>query len=72
MKQPSVYLKMRVLGAIDTAQGRTRGQRSTALRHDRHRQDTSAVIVYHKGERMGAARLLDAVANGLRRRKEES
>ena len=27
MKQPSVYLKMRVLGAIDTAPGRTRHQR---------------------------------------------
>ena len=27
MKQPSVYLKMRVLGAIDTAPGRTRHER---------------------------------------------
>src|SRR5262249_19207130 len=27
MKQPSVYLKMRVLGAVDTALGRTRHQR---------------------------------------------
>ena len=27
MKQPSVYLKMRVLGAVDTAQGRTRHER---------------------------------------------
>ena len=27
MKQPSVYLKMRVLGAIDTAQGKTRHER---------------------------------------------
>ena len=27
MKQPSVYLKMRVLGAIDTVQGRTRHER---------------------------------------------
>ena len=41
------------------------------LRHDRHRQDTAAVIVYHKGQRMGVARLLDAVANGLLRRKEQ-
>jgi putative transposase len=41
------------------------------LRHDRHRQDSSAVVVYHKGQRMGAARLLDAVANGLLRRKEQ-
>lgn len=41
------------------------------LRYDRHRSDTAAVIVYHKGERMGPARLLDAVANGLKRRKEQ-
>ena len=41
------------------------------LRYDRHRQDTTAVIVYYKGQRMGAARLLDAVANGMKRRKEE-
>jgi putative transposase len=41
------------------------------LRYDRHRQDTAAVVIYHKGQRMGAARLLDAVANGLRRRKEQ-
>src|SRR6202161_128048 len=27
MKQPSVYLKMRVLGAVDTAPGRTRQER---------------------------------------------
>ena len=40
------------------------------LRHDRHRHDTSAVIIYYKGQRLGAARLLDAVANGLLRRKE--
>ena len=41
------------------------------LRYDRHRHDTTAVVIYHKGERMGAARLLDAVANGLLRRKEQ-
>ena len=41
------------------------------LRYDRHRHDTAAVIIYHKGQRMGAARLLDAVANGLQRRKEQ-
>ena len=29
MKQPSVYLKMRVLGAIDTVEGRTRHDAST-------------------------------------------
>jgi transposase InsO family protein len=45
--------------------------REIQLRHDRHRQDTTAVVIYHKGQRMGAARLLDAVANGLRRRKEQ-
>jgi hypothetical protein len=28
------------------------------------------VILYYKNERLGAARLLDAVANGLLRRKE--
>jgi len=42
------------------------------LRHDRRRQDTTAVIIYHKGQRQGAARLLDAVANGMQRRKEQS
>ena len=41
------------------------------LRYDRRRHDTAAVIIYHKGQRMGAARLLDAVANGLLRRKEQ-
>lgn len=44
------------------------------LRYDRRRSDTTmspaAVIIYHKGQRQGAARLLDAVANGLQRRKE--
>jgi putative transposase len=41
------------------------------LRYDRHRQDSAAVVIYSKGQRMGAARLLDAVANGLLRRKEQ-
>jgi len=41
------------------------------LRYDRTRSESSAVIVYYKGQRMGPARLLDAVANGLRRRKEQ-
>ena len=44
------------------------------LRYDRQRSDTvaqAAVIIYYKGQRMGAARLLDAVANGLLRRKEQ-
>jgi transposase InsO family protein len=39
------------------------------LRYERRRQ--GVVIVYDKGRRIGQARLLDAVANGLRRRKEE-
>jgi transposase InsO family protein len=41
------------------------------LRYDRSRTDTTAVIIYFKGQRLGAARLLDAVANGLLRRKEQ-
>jgi transposase InsO family protein len=41
------------------------------LRYDRHRHDSAAVIIYHKGQRLGTARLLDAVANGLKRRKEQ-
>ena len=41
------------------------------LRYDRHRTDTSPVVIYYKAQRMGAARLLDAVANGLQRRKEQ-
>ena len=41
------------------------------LRHDRQRHDAAAVIIYYKSQRMGAARLLDAVANGLARRKEQ-
>jgi len=89
MKQPSVYLKMRVLGAVDTVAGRSfqnrryeapadlRG-REIQLRHDRRRSDTTlspTVIVYHKGQRIGLARLLDTIANGLlrrERRKEQS
>lgn len=45
--------------------------REIQLRHDRHRKDSAAVIIYYKGQRMGIARLLDAVANGLARRKEQ-
>jgi len=44
------------------------------LRHNRRRSDSAMsqpVIIYYKGQRMGAARLLDAVANGLLRRKEQ-
>jgi transposase InsO family protein len=44
--------------------------RQIQLRYDRRRQDNTAVVIYHKGQRLGAARLLDAVANGLLRRKE--
>jgi len=47
------------------------------LRYDRRKSDASsdtgmsqAVVIYHKGQRVGAARLLDAVANGLLRRNE--
>jgi putative transposase len=45
--------------------------REIQLRYDRRRLETTAVIVYHKGQRWGRARLLDAVANGLSRRKEQ-
>jgi len=38
------------------------------LRYERHRQ--GAVIVYDKGRRIGQARLLDAVANGMARRNK--
>jgi putative transposase len=41
------------------------------LRYDRHRPDPASVVIYYKGQRMGVARLLDAVANGMRRRKEQ-
>lgn len=45
--------------------------REIQLRYDRHRTDAVAVVIYYKGQRIGAARLLDAVANGLARRKEQ-
>jgi len=45
--------------------------REIQLRYDRRRTDTTAVIIFYQGQRLGAARLLDAVANGLRRRKEQ-
>jgi transposase InsO family protein len=44
--------------------------RQVQLRYDRRRGETSAVVLYSKGQRLGAARLLDTVANGLLRRKE--
>jgi transposase InsO family protein len=46
--------------------------RPIQLRHDRRTQGSPTVVVYYKGQRMGPARLLDAVANGLRRRKEHA
>jgi putative transposase len=46
--------------------------REVQLRYDRLRGQHSAVIVYHKGQRMGPARLLNTVANGLLRRKESA
>jgi transposase InsO family protein len=45
--------------------------REIQIRFDRRLNNPAAVIVYHKGQRLGAARLLDAVANGLMRRKEQ-
>ena len=40
------------------------------LRYERGRQ--GVIVVYDKGRRLGQARLLDAVANGLARRREEA
>jgi transposase InsO family protein len=45
--------------------------REIQLRYDRLRTQDSAVIIYYKGQRQGTARLLNAVANGLARRKEQ-
>jgi putative transposase len=45
------------------------------LRHDRHRGDNAlspTIVIYRKGQRIGPARLLDTVANGLSRRKEQA
>ena len=42
--------------------------RKIQLRHERHR--SGVVIVYRDEQRIGKARLLDAVANGMARRKE--
>jgi hypothetical protein len=43
------------------------------LRYERCKDEVSpTVILYYKNERLGAARLLDAVANGLLRRKEQA
>ena len=41
------------------------------IRYERHHHDPAAIVIYYKGQRMGTARLLDAVANGLLRRKEQ-
>jgi hypothetical protein len=43
--------------------------REIQLRYDRSRTDAAGIFIYFKGQRLGAARLLDAVANGLARRK---
>ncbi|MEO8137088.1 MAG: DDE-type integrase/transposase/recombinase [Betaproteobacteria bacterium] len=40
------------------------------LRYERHRK--GAVVIYEKGRRLGLARPLDAVANGLRRRTDKT
>jgi transposase InsO family protein len=45
-------------------------EKKIQLRFDRRRLGSSAVIIYFKGQRLGAARLLDPVTNGLNRRKE--
>jgi putative transposase len=46
--------------------------REIQLRYDRRGGESTAVVIYHKGQRLGAARLLDTVANGLLRRKDPS
>lgn len=46
-----------------------RGKKIT-LRHERHRQ--GVVVVYENDRRIGKARLLDAVANGMARRTEQA
>jgi putative transposase len=46
--------------------------REIAIRFDRHRGENSTIIIYYQGQRMGTARLLDAVANGLARRRENA
>jgi transposase InsO family protein len=43
--------------------------REIEIRYERHRP--GPVIVYYKGQRMGPAQLLDRIANGLLRRKED-
>jgi hypothetical protein len=45
-------------------------RRKIQLRHERHHD--GIVIVYEDGRRIGKARLLDAVANGLARRTEQA
>lgn len=43
--------------------------REIQIRYERHAQ--GPVVIYYKGQRMGLAKPLDAVANGLLRRKED-
>jgi hypothetical protein len=42
--------------------------KTITIRYERHKP--AMVVVYYKGERMGVAHPLDAVANGLLKRKE--
>ena len=44
MKQPSVYLKMRVLGAVDTVEGRTRHERSRKRGRNSNRTNPEIVL----------------------------
>ena len=44
--------------------------RKITIRYERHKLTT--IVVYYKGERMGVAKPLDAIANGLLRRKESN
>ena len=74
------FLARRYETPVDLA-GKEIQLRYDRLRYDRLRSgaassaasvnSAAAVIIYHKGQRIGAARLLDAVANGLLRRKEQ-
>ena len=71
MKSGAVQLGRRYETPVDLR------DREIQLRYDRRRarrgspDPATAIIIYHKGQRLGAARLLDAVANGLKRRKEQ-
>lgn len=47
-------------------------RRRTVDASDKGMSPAAAIVIYHKGQRQGVARLLDAVANGLLRRKEQA